>query len=271
MATPIGNLRDMTLRALDVFHAATVVYCEDTRVAQRLFSAFGLHKKLERCDTHTEKKQADEIVQAIARGEIVAYISDAGTPGISDPGAVLVRACLSAGQLVSPVPGASAAIALVSAAGLPEGMPFTFLGFLPQKSGARRKILQRWQEMETALVIYEAPQRVGDVLEDIQAMWGECGIVIARELTKLHESFYHGTPATLAKVVTAGEFRGEVAMLMLPPVQGATEWTDEKIDQALQALLPSLSLKEAVAQVTAQSGLSRKLVYARALGLERRG
>jgi len=271
VATPIGNLRDITLRALDVLQAADCIYCEDTRVTQRLLSVFGLHKKLERCDAHTEKRQTEDVIAAIRQGKIIVFVSDAGTPGISDPGTLLVKACHEAGVLVSPVPGASAAIAAVSVAGLNEEMPFTFLGFLPQKSGARRKILQHWQTLGSALVLYEAPQRVADVLEDVQAMWGSCDVLIARELTKLHENFYQGTPAELQTQIAHADFKGEVVMVLTPAAQAVNEWTDDKIDQALTALLPAMSLKEAVAQVTAQSGLSRKIVYARALGLERHG
>lgn len=270
VATPIGNLRDITMRALDILHAAETVYCEDTRVAQRLLSVFGIKANLERCDEHTEQRRISEVANAIRDGKIVAYISDAGTPGISDPGSVLVRACHDQGLHVSPVPGACAAIAAVSVAGLDVGTPVVFLGFLPQKSGARRKILTQWQPMGAALILYEAPQRVADVLQDIQAMMGEPTVMIARELTKLHETFYRGTPSELLPQIDNADFRGEVAMVLFPAATHETEWNDTRIDDELRNLMQSLSLKEAVAQVTALSGLSRKQVYARALALDKK-
>lgn len=270
MATPIGNLRDITLRALDILDSADAVYCEDTRVTQRLFSVFGLSKRLERCDDHTEKRRVEEIVTAVRAGKIIAFVSDAGTPGISDPGAVLVNACREAGIEVYPVPGPSAAIATISVAGLDAATPFTFLGFLPVKSGARRKLLREWGMISSALLFYEAPQRVADTLDDIAAMLGQRRVLIAREITKLHEEFYVGTPDELQKNIAANIFKGEVALLIYPDAgHSRTDWNEDAIDEALRGLLDAMSLKEAVAQVTAQSGLSRKIVYARALALGR--
>lgn len=270
MATPIGNLRDITMRALDVLHAADVVLCEDTRVTQKLLSVFGLHKKLERCDEHMEKRRITETVQNIQNGQIYAFVSDAGTPGISDPGALLVQGCRAAGVRISAIPGASAAIAAVSVAGLDPATPFTFLGFLPVKSGARRKILQDWRDIPSALVLYEAPQRVAAMLEDVSAIMGERSILIARELTKLHETSYFGTPSELQDEIAVDSFKGEVVMV-IHPASGLNEtiWTEQKIDDALIHLLQDNSLKQAVAMVTAQSGLSRKIVYARALMIGR--
>lgn len=269
VAMPIGNLRDITLRALDILTLADVIYCEDTRVTQRLLSAYGLSKKLERCDDHTEHRRAAEIVAAIKEGKIIAFVSDAGTPGISDPGVALAAACHDADVMVSPIPGPSAAIAAISAAGISQTGNFMFLGFLPPKSGARRKIFHEQQNTQATLVLYEAPQRVEEMLEDIQAIMGERQIVIGREITKLHETFYRGTPSTLASEVTKPNFKGEVVLLILPATEEETGWSDDRIDQELRNLMTDISLKEAVAIVTAKSGLPRKSVYARALGLGR--
>jgi 16S rRNA (cytidine1402-2'-O)-methyltransferase len=269
VATPIGNLRDITLRALDILSLADVVYCEDTRVTGRLLSAYGLSKKLERCDDHTEERRAAEIITAIREGKIIAYVSDAGTPGISDPGVNLAAACHAANVIVSPIPGASAAIAAISAAGISQSGHFLFLGFMPPKSGARRKVFHEHQTTQATLVFYEAPQRVAEMLEDIQAIMGSREIIIAREITKLHENFYRGTPDSLKDAVNHADFKGEVVILIPPVAETGNNWNDEKIDQELQKLLTDLSLKEAVAKITAQSGLPRKVVYARALGLAR--
>jgi 16S rRNA (cytidine1402-2'-O)-methyltransferase len=269
VATPIGNLRDITLRALDILSLADAVYCEDTRVAGRLLSHFGLSKTLERCDDHTESRRAAEIIDAIKQGKIIVYLSDAGTPGISDPGTALAAACHKANVLVSPVPGPSAAIAAVSAAGIEQSGHFLFLGFVPPKSGARRKVFQEYQNLQAILVLYEAPQRVAEMLEDISAILGEREITIAREITKLHEKFYRGTPSELKDIVSTDDFKGEVVVLISPALEIENSWNEEKIDQALQQHLQNLSLKEAVAQVTALSGLPRKTIYARALGLKK--
>lgn len=268
VATPIGNLRDITLRALDILFLADIVYCEDTRVAGRLLSAYSLSKKLERCDDYTEARRAAEIIAAIKEGKIIVYISDAGTPGISDPGTALAAACHAANVLVSPIPGPSAAIAAISAAGIEQTGHFLFLGFLPPKSGARRKVFQEQQNTQATLVLYDAPQRIAEMLEDVQAILGDREIIIAREITKLHEKFYRGTPSQLKESVSSDDFKGEVVVLIPPAQETENSWNDEKIDQELQKQLQTLSLKEAVAKVTAQSGLPRKTVYARALGLK---
>jgi 16S rRNA (cytidine1402-2'-O)-methyltransferase len=269
VATPIGNLRDITLRALDILAAADTIYCEDTRVTQRLLSAYGIQKQLERCDDHTEQRRAEAVVTAIREGKIIVFVSDAGTPGISDPGVALAAACHAANVVVSPVPGPSAAIAAVSAAGITQTSQFLFLGFLPPKSGARRKVFHAHLATEAILVLYEAPQRVKEALEDIQAIMGERQIFIGRELTKLHETLYRGTPSDLMDSVTHSNFKGEVVMLILPSDENNTAWDDAKIDQELTKLMTDISLKEAVAKITALSGLPRKAVYARALGVGR--
>jgi 16S rRNA (cytidine1402-2'-O)-methyltransferase len=265
VATPIGNLRDITLRALDVLNAAKVIYCEDTRVSQKLLSAYGIHAKLERCDEHTEDKRAVQIIQQIKDGKVIALISDAGTPGISDPGSKLVAALRVANTNIVAIPGPSAVISALSASGI-EGA-FLFLGFLPVKSGARRKVLQEYKDLNAVIALYEAPQRVSELLADIAAILGERQVTIARELTKRFERFYVGTPETLQSQIDHDDFKGEVVVLIH---YGVTEslWSEDKIDKALQSALKKSSLKQAVADVTAASGLPRKVVYARALALQ---
>lgn len=272
MATPLGNLRDITLRALDILTAADAVYCEDTRVTKRLMSAFGIQTPLHRCDEHTQKKCAEDIISAVKSGKIIVLVSDAGTPAISDPGAQLVAACWTHGVMVSPVPGPSAVTAGLSASGLLQDTNgFTFLGFLPPKSGARRSILKKWQDIPTTLVFYEAPQRVEELLQDIAATLGECRVVIARELTKMHERFYHGTPTELLAEAQKPDFKGEVVVMVVTEPGLAQEWTSETIQSALRKEMQNTRMKEAVARVTAISGLPRKLVYAEALAMDQDG
>ena len=272
MATPLGNLRDITLRALDILEVADTVYCEDTRVTKRLAAVFGFRAALQRCDEHTQKKCIGQIIDDVRAGKIIVLVSDAGTPAISDPGAQVVAACWQAGITVYPVPGPNAVTAALSASGLLEdGSAFTFLGFLPPKSGARRAILKKWQDMPTVLVLYEAPQRVAALLEDIAATLGDCPVVIGRELTKLHERFYHGTPQSLHDAVRAEDFKGEIVVMVSPKPGQGMDWTPDRIRQALQKELGTVRLKEAVARVTARSGLPRKQIYAEALSLNESG
>lgn len=268
VATPVGNLRDITLRALDVLAAAKAVYCEDTRVTQKLLGFYGLQKTLVRCDAHKEGKRASEIAARVASGEIVALVSDAGTPGISDPGALLVGECHALNVPVFPIPGASALTAALSVSGFAQ-TSFVFLGFLPPRSAARRQTLQTWSKSDAILALYEAPQRVEELLEDIEKMLGLRQIMIARELTKTFETLYRGTPDGLKQAAQDKKFKGEVVMLIAPSEQQDEGVNEEKILDALREALQKVSLREAVAQVTAQTGLPRKTIYALALTLQR--
>jgi 16S rRNA (cytidine1402-2'-O)-methyltransferase len=266
VATPIGNLRDITLRALDVLEAADTVFAEDTRVAQKLLSAYGIKAKLERCDAHTEEKAAEKVGRLVAERKLVAFVSDAGTPAISDPGALLVAACRAKNIPVFPIPGANAAAAALSASGFTEPR-FLFVGFLASKSAARRQELQELRNMAATLVLYEAPQRLEGLLEDILSMCGERKIAVARELTKLHEEFLSDDVSEVLEKIAGREIKGEVVVLVAPDAASVGEWTQEKIDTLLIDLMKKLSVKEAVAQVTAVTGLPRKEIYARALSL----
>ena len=262
----MGNLRDITLRALDILAASDVIYCEDTRVTNKLCAAYGIKAKLERSDEHTETKRVLEIIAAVQQGKIVSLVSDAGTPGISDPGMKIVAACRAQNTPVFPVPGPSAVTTALSGSGFLTDS-FSFLGFLSTKSGVRRQDLQKWKDVPSTLVLYEAPQRVADLLKDVAAILGQREIVIARELTKLYERFYRGTPDSLADEIDTDKFKGEVVVLIAPA--GDEEQQEIDLDGLLRDALQKASLKEAVAQVTAQTGLPRKTVYARALSLGR--
>ncbi len=269
MATPIGNLRDITLRALDVLSAAQAIYAEDTRVTSHLLATYGIKTTPIRCDAHTERAVADSIIQDVRAGKIVALVSDAGTPAISDPGAALVAACRDQNVAVFPIAGPCAAVAALSASGLMTPS-FLFLGFLPAKSAARRSVLNTHAGLDATLVLYESPGRVVDTLGDIAAVMGERTIVIARELSKRFETFYRGVASNLVRELSDGDaLRGEVVMLIEPGKGQQTKWDDAALDARLAELMKTLSLKEAVAKTAAESGLPRRDVYARALALGR--
>jgi len=201
VATPIGNLGDITLRALDVLRRADRIACEDTRQTQKLLNHFEISTPTVSCHQHNERQRATELIEALKAGGRVAIVSDAGMPGISDPGSWLVAEAIAAGVAVIPIPGANAALSALVASGLPTG-EFLFLGFLPEKAGARRSRLEELAEAagraqaERTLVFYEAPHRILETLADLEAVFGPAvRVVVARELTKIHEEFLRGTVA----------------------------------------------------------------------------
>ena len=215
VATPIGNLRDITLRALDVFAQADLVLAEDTRVTGKLLHAYGLSAKLERHDEHAAERARPRALAALAEGKRVALVSDAGTPLISDPGYRLVREAAAEGYPVIPIPGASALIAGLSAAGLPTDR-FLFVGFPPPKSAARRTFLAEFAGIRATLVFYEGGSRLAASLADMAAVLGEREAVVCRELTKLYETLYRGPLATLAADPRLDAPKGEIVILVGP-------------------------------------------------------
>ncbi len=226
VATPIGNLGDITLRALDVLRGVDRIACEDTRQTQKLLNHFQIAKPTISYHGHNEHTRATELIQSIKAGKAVALVSDAGTPAISDPGRWVVREAIAAGVPVFPIPGANAAISALVASGLPTE-DFHFLGFLPEKSGARRTFLEELAAREKAdarqtprtLIFYEAPHRILETLADIEELWGSAlHAVVARELTKLHEEFLRGTVAELrAELAARDRIRGEITLLVEAP------------------------------------------------------
>lgn len=206
VATPIGNRRDITLRALDVLRAADIVACEDTRVTGGLLAAFGIKKPLMRCDAVTEAKQAKTIIAHLSKGGIVALCSDAGSPLISDPGAVLVTEVRKAGHLVTAIPGASSVITALQLSGLPP-LPFSFLGFVPQKG--RKGFFEAWQDAPGTLVVFERSSRLQDTIDAIRETLGERDIVLTRELTKMYEEI-------LPIKDVAPEVKGECVLVIGP-------------------------------------------------------
>jgi 16S rRNA (cytidine1402-2'-O)-methyltransferase len=265
VATPIGNLRDITLRALDVLAGAAVIAAEDTRVTATLLRAYGLSTPLLACHDHNMAELADQLVGRAAR-EPVALVTDAGTPLISDPGFVLVRAARAAGIPVYPIPGACAAIAALSVAGLPAHH-FLFVGFLPAKATARRAAIADLAGLDATLLLYEAPSRVADTLHDLAAGLGDRPAVLARELTKRFEQVRSGTLSELATGAVADPPRGEIVLVIGPPDPTRSAKAADDLDAQLQAALAAHSLKDAVAAVAATTGVPRKQVYARALAL----
>jgi len=264
VATPIGNLRDITLRALDVLAAADLVLAEDTRVAGKLLSAYGLSAKLERYDEHGAERTRPKALAALADGKRVALISDAGTPLISDPGYRLVKDAAAAGLPVFPIPGPSALLAGLSAAGLPTDR-FLFAGFPPPKSAARRSFLEELAPLRATLVFFEGGSRLAASLADMAVVFGDREAVVCRELTKLYETIYRGPLGALAADPALEAPKGEIVILVGPG--HAAEATAGDIDTALADALTRLRPAEAAAEVARALGLSRRDVYQRAMAL----
>ena len=213
VATPIGNLEDITLRALRTLRECSVIAAEDTRHSGQLLKHFGISKPLLSYFQFNEAKRSEEILQRLARGEKVALITDAGTPGISDPGERVVKAALAAGHRVEAVPGPCALVAALTASGLATD-EFHFIGFLPHKSGQRRKQLERLKSFSGTLVLYESPYRIAKLLGELKEIFAERQIVLARELTKKFEEFVRGTPGELLALLQKRNLKGEFVVLV---------------------------------------------------------
>ena len=270
VATPIGNLRDITLRALDVLGSANVVAAEDTRNTAHLLTHYGIGaSRLMAVHQHNERGAAEKIVALIQAGQSVAFVSDAGTPAVSDPGALLVQAVLAAGLRVIPIPGANAAIAALSAAGLAEPH-FFFYGFLPNKSAARRSALEGLRDVTATLVFYEAPHRIVECVADLQTVLGaEREIVLAREITKLFENIHRCALGMALDWLNSGpnNQRGEFVVLVsgAQPQPGLSTETRD----TLSLLLEALPLKQAVQLATQITGANRSELYQLALQMKK--
>lgn len=267
VATPIGNLRDITLRALDVLQAADVIACEDTRTTGKLLSHYGLSKALTAYHDHSDPGRRDALLDRVRQGQAVALVSDAGTPLISDPGFKLVRRAWEDGVRVVPIPGPSSILGALSASGAPTDA-FLFAGFPPPKTKARRDFLARWAETPASLIFLESAKRLPASLTDMAAALGDRRAVMAREVTKLFEEFRAGPLTQLAAHYAAeGPPKGEVVLIVDPPAE-RTEAGPEEIDQRLQdALAAGLSTRDAADRVSGETGAKRRTVYQRALAL----
>jgi 16S rRNA (cytidine1402-2'-O)-methyltransferase len=260
VATPIGNLEDITLRALRVLKEADLIACEDTRQTQKLLQHYAIHKEMVSYHAHNELMRAPELVIQLEEGAQVALVSDAGTPVVSDPGHRLVVLCLRHHIPVVPIPGPSAFVAALAASGLPTE-EFLFVGFLPPRAGARRKKLDALKSESRALVLYEAPHRLAETLSDAADILGSRQAVVAREVTKIHEEFLRGTLAELRDAAHKRAPRGEITLMIGPAVEGEPQ------------AVPAVSLKKRVEQLEAESGLDRKAALkqaARERGLGKR-
>lgn len=265
VATPIGNLRDITLRALDVLSAADLILAEDTRVTGKLLSAYGISGRMERHDEHAAERARPKALAVLEQGGRVALVSDAGTPLISDPGYRLVREAAAAGHPVHPVPGASALLAGLSVAGLPSDR-FLFAGFPPPKSAGRRAFLTELAGIRATLVFFEGASRLGDSLADMAAVLGPREAVVCRELTKLYETVVRGPLDVLAADPSLEAPKGEIVILVAPGRE--MEATAADADMALREALRRLKPAEAAGEVAKALGLPRRDLYRRALELK---
>jgi 16S rRNA (cytidine1402-2'-O)-methyltransferase len=269
VATPIGNLGDISRRALEVLRRADRIACEDSRITRKLLSAEGIATPLTAYHDHSGPRERRRLLAAVAAGEAIALVSDAGTPLVSDPGFKLVRAAIAEGLPVSALPGPSAPLVALLLSGLPSDR-FFFGGFLPAKAGARRKALEALKALDASLIFFEGPQRLAACLADMAAALGPREAAVARELTKLHEEVRRGTLAELAAhYAEAGPPKGEIVIVVGPPAAGGGE--DFDLDAALVEALAHASLRDAAAAVAAASGLPKRRVYARALELAKGG
>jgi 16S rRNA (cytidine1402-2'-O)-methyltransferase len=268
VATPIGNLGDITLRALDVLKRVDRIACEDTRQTQKLLNHFQIVTPTESCHEHNERERAAGLVGAIKSGARIAVVTDAGMPGISDPGSWLAAAAIAAGVPVFPIPGANAALSALVASGLPTG-EFHFLGFLPEKAGARRtriETLAAAGDEAGTLVLYEAPHRILDTLADLESVFGpDLRVVVARELTKIHEEFLRGTVAEVRRdLASRDRVRGEITLLVQAPAERAeASVSSEKIGDRIARLQTEAGIdeKEALKRLARELGQSKSELY----------
>ncbi|HEX2917465.1 MAG TPA: 16S rRNA (cytidine(1402)-2'-O)-methyltransferase [Edaphobacter sp.] len=271
VATPIGNLQDITLRALDVLTRADLIACEDTRQTQKLLNHFGVTTRTESLHEHNEHERSARIVEELRSGKRIAVVSDAGMPGISDPGSILAQAAIAAGIAVIPIPGANAALSALVASGLPTS-EFRFIGFLPEKAGQRRTRIEELAETATTpastWMFYEAPHRILETLADFEAVFGpDLQVVVARELTKIHEEFLRGPVADVRKEMeTRDRVRGEITLLVKAEPRVAAEsgaQGHQTIAERVAQLCaqPDVDEKEALKQLAREMGRSKSELY----------
>jgi len=265
VATPIGNLGDITLRALETLAGVDAIACEDTRITRRLTERYAIAARLTPYHEHNAAQARPRLLDRLAQGDAIALVSDAGTPLISDPGFKLVREACAAGHRVTAVPGPSSVLTALSVAALPTNR-FFFEGFLPPKPAARRARLSELARIEATLVLFESASRVQDTLADLAALFGERDAAICRELTKLHEEISRAPLPQLAESAASLQTRGEFVLVIAPP-KSAPAMTADALDDLLRNRLSHDSVKDAVAHASELSGRPRREIYARALEL----
>ncbi len=268
VATPIGNLGDMSLRALDTLSAVDVILCEDTRVTKKLLSYYGISKPLTAFHDHTSPAQVSKILKKLQDVHAAALVSDAGMPLISDPGYELVRLLQEAGIKVTSLPGANAPLSALQLSGLPSDA-FSFIGFLPVKSGTRKSVLQKWKDVQGTLIAFETAPRLLKALKDILEVLGDREIAVVREITKLFEESRRGSVSELMEYYEEhGLPKGEIVLVI--GAGAAQELGEEELCALLEKVLVSMGTKEAASYVAGITGVSRKVLYELALGLLKR-
>jgi 16S rRNA (cytidine1402-2'-O)-methyltransferase len=260
VSTPIGNLEDITLRALRLLREVSLIAAEDTRTTGRLLKHYNIETPLTSFHDYSTPQKIAGLVERLATAD-VALVTDAGTPGLSDPGYELVRAAVEAGVTISPIPGPSAAITALVSSGLPTDR-FLFLGFLPRQAKARREALSAVANLPYTLVLYESPHRVLDLLADVMAVLGDRPVAIGRELTKLYEEIWRGPAGEAISHFSQGQIRGEFTLVIAGHEETVQEWDEAAVRAALAAqLAQGISRKEAAGRVAAQSGWRKREVY----------
>ena len=270
VATPIGNLADITLRALAVLQRADLVCAEDTRVSQQLLSAYGIRAKLVSVREHNERQMTETITAALAAGQVVAQISDAGTPAVCDPGARLASGVREAGFKVVPVAGASAVMAALSVAGVTQS-DFYFAGFLPPKAGERAQWFERWREVPYAVAMFETPHRIEAALAQMAEILPNRHLVLAREISKTFETFINGSVAEVLAAVRAdaNQTRGEMVLVLHPPEAAAANELNDQARHIMSLLAAELPPKQAAALAAEISGANKKALYEWAVAQKR--
>lgn len=260
-ATPIGNLEDMTPRAQRMLAEADLIAAEDTRHTLQLLNHFNIKGRLVRYDEHSKDKQGAYLLGELLDGKTVALVSDAGFPGIADPGEQLAKQAIDAGVKVVPVPGANAALCALIASGL-SSSPFFFGGFLPKSKKNRREQLQDWRYIPSTIVLYEAPHRVKEVLKEIKETWGDRQMAVARELTKLHEEFFRGTVSECLEWLESNNPRGEFCLVIARGEDApAPQQTQEPLEQVKELLAQGIDKKTALTQVAKANKIPKRELY----------
>ncbi|MSP20776.1 MAG: 16S rRNA (cytidine(1402)-2'-O)-methyltransferase [Alphaproteobacteria bacterium] len=269
VATPIGNLQDITLRALDMLRRVDMIACEDTRVTAKLLTRHGIHAPTTPYHDANAERARPALLRRLQGGAAIALVSDAGTPLVSDPGFKLVREAIAAGIRVVPIPGASAVLTALMVAGLPTDR-FLFVGFLPSRQGQRLRALEEMRDVRATLVVLEAQQRLAESLADMQTVFGPREAVIARELTKHFEETVRGTLGELAARYESAPPKGEIVIVIAPPAEADRIADDAEVDVLLKDALQAHSPSDAAADVARRTGRTRREVYARALALRQK-
>lgn len=270
VATPIGNLSDITLRALEVLKSVDLVAAEDTRLTARLLSAHDIRTRLISCHEYNEAQRAEELIRQIREGEFVALVSDAGTPSVSDPGFRIVRAAIEAGVSVVPIPGASAAMAAISVSGLPTDA-FTFVGFAPKKRARRHTFLKDIATLPQTIVFYESPRRILQLIKEMIEVFGDRQGMLGREMTKRYEEFFRGALSEIAQELQArGEVKGECTLLVAGKNEGEETPDQGDLEVEIKTALkePGASVSEVAKAISKRFGVPKKRVYSLALEIK---